>query len=687
MKKLLNNIWQIYHKYEEILNYLIVGAIGVVISVVSYALSRWIGFNIVTSNIISWIIAVLCMYIMNKLFVFKTKLENKKALFKEFISFITARVFTLIVETLILYFGTNLLHINDLFVKVIAQIVIIILNYILSKLIIFNKNKNPNSKKKILNRFNFLLDKKVFLISSIIWLIYFITGIQDRFFINNNLSFKSILPYKILQFILFYFFGLIVKKIISNRKDIKCKHGIIIGTVFAIIMFILLLTMWPGTWSWDDAITLRHAQTYTIYPWQHFICSLFYIVSLETFPFMSGVIIMRIIIISIIMGYSISNIVDIFKKTEKQRITYEIFLLIPSLFPPVIMYTLSGYRMGIYSFIELLLIVQLIIIFYKKKKLTIGNFIGLAFTIILVASWRTEGIYYIPCVALILLFLNKKIIPRKQILTLFIITLSFTMIINKVNTSLIANDNYSITAIVEPLQALIKKADPNEDKSTLQQISRVIDIDYIYNNPNLHGEQLYWSHKLVKPNYSKDDFKALFKSYIKLTLKYPLTSIKAMTKMYLKSSGIILKKDGTVYQKTNISQALTLYNDDNTAWSSIRNIKSSFKKASSIRNQTMLLLRGFNNDNKPNIIHYIFWNLNIPILLLSLCFIYKLFKKDWFFSSIIFVVMLRIPLVFITSPAPYYMYYHSVYLITYIIVFLILIEAIFNSKNKKDNLK
>lgn len=139
LKKFWNWGWGIYHKNEEIWNYLISGALGVLVSIVSYAVARYIGLNIIISNVISWIVAVLFMYLTNKLFVFKSKVDTKKELFKEFISFIMARIFTLIVETIILYLGVDILEVNDLLTKVIAQIIIIILNYILSKLLIFKK--------------------------------------------------------------------------------------------------------------------------------------------------------------------------------------------------------------------------------------------------------------------------------------------------------------------------------------------------------------------------------------------------------------------------------------------------------------------------------------------------------------------------------------------------------------------
>lgn len=145
IKKVWNWAWDIYHKNEEIWNYLISGGLGVVISVGSFWLCRVIGLDIIPSNVISWIIAVLSMYVTNKFFVFKTKCNTKKELFIEFISFIGARVSTLVIETAIIYVGAEVMHINEIIVKVIAQVVVIVLNYVFSKLWIF-KNKKENKK-------------------------------------------------------------------------------------------------------------------------------------------------------------------------------------------------------------------------------------------------------------------------------------------------------------------------------------------------------------------------------------------------------------------------------------------------------------------------------------------------------------------------------------------------------------
>ena len=95
-------------------------------------------------------IAVIFMNFMNKYFVLKTKANNKVEVIKDFFHFVIARIFTLVIETGILYLGSEIINMNDIFVKIIAQITIIILNYILSKLFIFKK-KNHNKQIKLKN--------------------------------------------------------------------------------------------------------------------------------------------------------------------------------------------------------------------------------------------------------------------------------------------------------------------------------------------------------------------------------------------------------------------------------------------------------------------------------------------------------------------------------------------------------
>ncbi len=145
MKELYYKCKNLYVQYKEIINYLIFGGLTFVVSMLTYYLCR-LAFDYVVSNFISWVAAVLFAYVTNKAFVFESKTETTFLLIKEFVLFVASRIFTLLLETLIMYIMIDWFHINDMLVKVIAQIIVILTNYILSKLIIF-KNKTLNTTK------------------------------------------------------------------------------------------------------------------------------------------------------------------------------------------------------------------------------------------------------------------------------------------------------------------------------------------------------------------------------------------------------------------------------------------------------------------------------------------------------------------------------------------------------------
>lgn len=143
---MMQNIWKLYHKYEEIINYLIVGGLTTVVSLgVKYGLLFTIlkadnAFELQLAIIISWICAVTFAYVTNRIFVFKSK--NKK-IFREVVSFFGARVATLLMEMFVMWFFITLLKLNtNLYVLIftfITQVLVMVGNYILSKLFVFRK--------------------------------------------------------------------------------------------------------------------------------------------------------------------------------------------------------------------------------------------------------------------------------------------------------------------------------------------------------------------------------------------------------------------------------------------------------------------------------------------------------------------------------------------------------------------
>lgn len=137
-------IKNIYLKYKEIINYLIFGVLTTIVSLLTYYLLVLTILNpnnpiqLQIANIISWITCVTFAYITNRKYVFNSKDKN---IIKEIIKFYSSRLTTLFLDMLIMFIFVTKLELNDKLMKIIVQVIIIILNYILSKLLVFKKKK------------------------------------------------------------------------------------------------------------------------------------------------------------------------------------------------------------------------------------------------------------------------------------------------------------------------------------------------------------------------------------------------------------------------------------------------------------------------------------------------------------------------------------------------------------------
>ena len=128
-----------FNKYREVLSYLLFGGLTTLVNIVSFFVLRKINLEIFVSNGIAWFISVLFAFITNKLFVFESKGKSKKENIRELVSFFGFRLLSLAIDMVAIYLFIDVLSINELVSKVLANIIVIIVNYIFSKLFIFKK--------------------------------------------------------------------------------------------------------------------------------------------------------------------------------------------------------------------------------------------------------------------------------------------------------------------------------------------------------------------------------------------------------------------------------------------------------------------------------------------------------------------------------------------------------------------
>ena len=120
---------------KELVSYIFFGILTSVINIfVFLVLTDSFHINYIISNIIAWAVSVLFAYVTNRIWVFKSKNEN---IVKEIFLFYFGRFFTVIVDTAFMILFIELLHFGNSFSKIVVAIIVIILNYVISKIVVF----------------------------------------------------------------------------------------------------------------------------------------------------------------------------------------------------------------------------------------------------------------------------------------------------------------------------------------------------------------------------------------------------------------------------------------------------------------------------------------------------------------------------------------------------------------------
>ncbi len=126
---------------REVIRYILFGALTTVVSFVSQMLFASLGTPAFINTIGSWVCAVTFAYVVNKLFVFESHTATPKALLREIWLFVAARLTSLLMELVFMTVTVDLLHFSEAICKLIAQVFILVANYIFSKWIIFKKSE------------------------------------------------------------------------------------------------------------------------------------------------------------------------------------------------------------------------------------------------------------------------------------------------------------------------------------------------------------------------------------------------------------------------------------------------------------------------------------------------------------------------------------------------------------------
>lgn len=508
------------------------------------------------------------------------------------------------------------------------------------------------------------------------WCVTVLLQVDRAFFIYEYKT-KYYLVVKFLYLILLmvtWCFGFhAYRKIKEQNADYQ--RGLQVFLTYLTIMLGLLLILWPGTWSWDDINTLDGIREYrSFFEWQNIVTGIYQDVMLQILPFPGGLILLQNVIISLCVAFCVTKLEKAFSiKRLKNRLLDILLKLLPFFLPPVLMYQFSGYRMGLYVYLELTMLVMLICAATDESQWSWSYTALFCFLTVIVSVWRTESFLYIPCAAVLLLFVKKTTLNRKKKCVCVLLSVFGFLAANRLQNDALGDSNYQVASLMRPCTELVRAADWEEDAAELAAIDRVTDLAVIRDNPTANGEELFWNTGCVRntnddpaDDYTEEDYSNFLKAFIKLSLKYPGVVIAERWNVFVAGSGITGK---TI---SNVSSA-TLFDEDDPNTAGQRFQASGYlvnmPAFPRLRKIAINLLSGRNADGSENgVLQRLLWNAIIPMLALLFAWVNLLLKKKWYLWLVCSAVVVKIPLIVLTQPASWLMYLLSLYFLGYVYI-------------------
>lgn len=134
------NLKQILFKYKNIIAYLFFGVCTTLVNIVVYWICAYpLGLGTMESTVVAWIMAVLFAYVTNRKWVFYSEVHTLQGIAREMIAFFGCRLATGFVDLGCMFLGVQIMGLNDVVIKFLANVLVIILNFVASKLLIFRK--------------------------------------------------------------------------------------------------------------------------------------------------------------------------------------------------------------------------------------------------------------------------------------------------------------------------------------------------------------------------------------------------------------------------------------------------------------------------------------------------------------------------------------------------------------------
>ena len=137
---MIEKLRSLIEKYWDVLSYLFFGVLTTVVNYLIYLpVYNFCGLSAALSNMIAWVGAVIFAFLTNKPFVFRSHVWSAKTVVPELTKFVSCRIASGVLETVILFLAVDCMNWNGNIWKLVTQVLVIVINYVGSKLLVFRK--------------------------------------------------------------------------------------------------------------------------------------------------------------------------------------------------------------------------------------------------------------------------------------------------------------------------------------------------------------------------------------------------------------------------------------------------------------------------------------------------------------------------------------------------------------------
>ena len=441
-----------------------------------------------------------------------------------------------------------------------------------------------------------------------------------------------------------------IYKLIKKHKSTRAFLHYFIP-YFTIMLFVLLL-VYPGIFKGDEFYVINDCYLLKIEHMQHYIIDLLYLVCLIIYPEMITITLVFVTIISIIIAKTMRDSEVLFKNKKLVWLFY-----IPLLFLPVIDNNLFPLRNSIivYLFIRLLLLVY-IFSKYKKKKVLLDIIILSA----IISALKTEFLYLVFIIPIAIKIISNT--KMKNTIAMFLVIVILTKIIN-IPQGKGNRNTYVFTAIFNPLSNIIADDNCREiAKEDIDNINKVTDFEMLWQKASYINIPGYYSRK-TELKVSDEDKKRFLISASKIILNNIDIFFKSRFITFWHTSGMV--KDyinHTGHENSNWSLDL-VYVDGGII------TKKAMKKTDpplgyDLRTKVISFIncRDYTNYNQTTFLFPFVYNVIPQIIMMIIVLLVSIIKKRTKMTVIAVIVLFQFPIIFLTAPAAFWMYYMPLYM-------------------------